>query len=59
VLGKKHLVNEVYDELVFHEPSAMMHQCLTNTKHLSLAVYKHEIDCKWIQLRFLYVNSAN
>ncbi|KAF6036914.1 Gas41 [Bugula neritina] len=44
VLGKKHLVNEVYDELVFHEPSAMMHQCLTNTKHLSLAVYKHEID---------------
>ena len=46
MLGKKHLVNEIYDELVFQEPSAMMHQCLTNTRPLTLAPYKHDIDCK-------------
>jgi len=44
MLGKKHLVNEIYDELVFQEPSAMMHQCLTNTRPLTLAPYKHDID---------------
>lgn len=44
MLGKKHLVAEFYDELVFQDPSSMMQQLLTNTRPLTLGTYKHETD---------------
>ncbi|XP_064642335.1 YEATS domain-containing protein 4-like [Lineus longissimus] len=43
-LGKKSLVVEIYDELVFHEPTALMQQLLTSTRPLTLSAYKHETD---------------
>ncbi|XP_067133706.1 YEATS domain-containing protein 4 [Centruroides vittatus] len=44
MLGKKHLVSEFYDELIFQDPSAMMQQLLTSCRQLTLAPYKHETD---------------
>ncbi|XP_076315313.1 YEATS domain-containing protein 4 Gas41 isoform X2 [Tachypleus tridentatus] len=44
MLGKKHLVSEFYDELIFQDPSAMMQQLLTSTRQLTLGPYKHETD---------------
>ncbi|XP_023211406.1 YEATS domain-containing protein 4-like [Centruroides sculpturatus] len=44
MLGKKHLVSEFYDELIFQDPSAMMQQLLTSCRQLTLGPYKHETD---------------
>ena len=44
--NKKPLVSEFYEELIFQEPSAMMHQLLANPRQLTLGEYKHETDCK-------------
>ncbi|XP_060077597.1 YEATS domain-containing protein 4-like [Ylistrum balloti] len=44
MLGKKSLVVEYYDELVFQDPTSMMHHALTNTRPMSLGTYKHETD---------------
>jgi len=42
--GKKNLVSEFYDELVFQDPSAVMHQLLTQQRPVTLGAYKHETD---------------
>ncbi|XP_076069606.1 YEATS domain-containing protein 4 Gas41 isoform X2 [Oratosquilla oratoria] len=42
--NKKPLVSEFYEELIFQDPSAMMHQLLTNTRQLTLGEYKHDTD---------------
>lgn len=44
VLGKKCLVSELYDEVIFQDPSAMMQQLLTSSRQLTLGPYKHETD---------------
>lgn len=44
MLGKKSLVAEFYDEMVFQDPTAMMQQLLTNTRPISLGTYKHDTD---------------
>lgn len=44
MLGKKQLVSESYDELIFSEPTVMMQQLLTNTRPLTVGPYKHEFD---------------
>lgn len=41
---KKYLTSEFYDEIVFHEPTAMMYQLLKNTNQLSLSAPKHETN---------------
>ncbi|XP_077508200.1 YEATS domain-containing protein 4-like [Amblyomma americanum] len=46
MLVKKQLVSESYDELIFSEPTVIMHQHLTNTRPLSVGPYKHEFDFK-------------
>lgn len=45
--GSKNLVNEYYDEIIFHEPSSFFYQMLTSTKALSPGSKKHETDCKF------------
>ncbi|XP_028519379.1 YEATS domain-containing protein 4 [Exaiptasia diaphana] len=40
--GKKQLVAEFYDEIIFQDPTQMMHQCLLSTKQLQPT--KHEKD---------------
>jgi YEATS domain-containing protein 4 len=41
---KKHLVSEFYDELIFQDPSVMMQQLLSSTRHLTLYPIRHETD---------------
>ncbi|XP_070560968.1 YEATS domain-containing protein 4-like [Ptychodera flava] len=44
MLGKKNVVSEQYDELIFQDPTQMMQQLLTNTRQLTLGPHKHETD---------------
>lgn len=44
MLGKKSLVMEFYDELIFQDPTAMMQQLLTNVRPFTMAIYKHDTD---------------
>ncbi|XP_071839679.1 YEATS domain-containing protein 4-like [Apostichopus japonicus] len=44
MLGKKTLVSEHYDEMIFQDPTLMMQQLLVNTRPLTLGPYKHETD---------------
>ncbi|ELU10838.1 hypothetical protein CAPTEDRAFT_115398, partial [Capitella teleta] len=42
MLGRKSLVVEQYDELIFQDPSALLQQMLTTLKPITLGAYKHE-----------------
>lgn len=44
MLGKKSLVVEFYDELVFQDPTIMMQNILQNLRPISMGTYKHEND---------------
>lgn len=44
MLGKKTVVSEWYDEMIFQDPVIMMHSLLTTTRQLTLGAYKHETD---------------
>lgn len=46
MLGKKILVSEFYEEIVFQDPTALMQNLLTNTRQLTVGPWKHETDCK-------------
>lgn len=41
---KKSLTSEFYDEIIFHEPSAMMYQLLTHPTQLTAMGLRHETD---------------
>ncbi|EDO41492.1 predicted protein [Nematostella vectensis] len=47
--GKKQLVAEFYDEIIFQDPTQMMHQCLLSTRQLP--PMKHESDWPEIEQR--------
>jgi hypothetical protein len=42
----KGLLSESYDEIVFQDPTQLMHHLLTNTKQLTLARWEHNTNCK-------------
>ena len=44
---KKPLVSEYYEELLFHDPSALMKQLLTTSRPLTICQYTHDTDCKY------------
>lgn len=44
IQSKKHLVNEYYDEIVFHEPSQNLFNLLSHKKRLINGQYVHETD---------------
>jgi len=44
VQGRKTVVSEFYDELVFQDPTQYMHTLLTTTRALTLSAYKHTTD---------------
>ncbi|KAK7093862.1 YEATS domain-containing protein 4-like [Littorina saxatilis] len=44
MLGKKSLVAEYYDELVFQDPTSAMQQMLSNVRPICVGAYKHETD---------------
>lgn len=46
VVGKKPVVSEFYEEIVFQEPTAMMQQLLTNIPQLTTPPIKNDADCK-------------
>lgn len=43
-LGKKSLVSEFYEEIIFQDPTALMQQLLSSTKPLTLGAWRHETD---------------
>jgi YEATS domain-containing protein 4 len=45
--GRKKLVNEYYDEIIFHEPSQFFYNLLNTNKLLTNGIYKHDTDCKY------------
>ncbi|XP_072877039.1 YEATS domain-containing protein 4 isoform X2 [Chlorocebus sabaeus] len=51
MLGKKTVVSEFYDEMIFQDPTAMMQQLLTTSRQLTLGAYKHETECLTMWLR--------
>nr|XP_026690149.1 YEATS domain-containing protein 4 [Ciona intestinalis] len=42
--NKKAVISEFYDEMVFQDPSTMMHSLLTSNRQLTLGAHKHETD---------------
>ncbi|KAG5882716.1 hypothetical protein JTB14_020560 [Gonioctena quinquepunctata] len=40
------LVSESYDEIVFQDPTQLMHHLLINTKQLTLGRWEHNTNCK-------------
>nr|CAB3267822.1 YEATS domain-containing protein 4-like [Phallusia mammillata] len=44
ILSKKTVVSESYDEMIFQDPSVMMHSLLTSCRQLTLGAHKHETD---------------
>ena len=44
VIGKKIVISESYDEMIFQDPTVMMHSLLTSNRQLTLGAYKHETD---------------
>lgn len=44
VQGRKTVVSEFYDEIVFQDPTQYMHTLLTTTRPLTLSAYKHTTD---------------
>nr|XP_010970315.2 YEATS domain-containing protein 4-like [Camelus bactrianus] len=44
MLGKKTVVSEFCDEMIFQDPTAMMQQLLTTSRQLTLGAYKHETE---------------
>jgi len=44
VIGKKIVISESYDEMIFQDPTIMMHSMLTSNRTLTLGAYKHETD---------------
>ncbi|XP_001605429.2 YEATS domain-containing protein 4 [Nasonia vitripennis] len=43
-IGKKNLVSEFYDEIIFQDPSALMQHLLSSTKPLTTGIWKHDTD---------------
>lgn len=44
--GKKGLVSESYEEIVFQEPTQLMQHYLTNSQPVSNEPWVHDTDCK-------------
>lgn len=45
--GKKVLVSEQYEEIVFQEPTQLMQQLLTNVQPVTGGSWKHDTDCEY------------
>ncbi|KAK0179195.1 hypothetical protein PV327_008009 [Microctonus hyperodae] len=42
--GKKNLVSEFYEEIVFQDPTALMQHLLSSTRPITLGTWRHESD---------------
>lgn len=52
--SKKGLVSESYEEIVFQEPTQLMQHYLTNVQTITNGAYKHDTDCGYFLLTFLF-----
>ena len=50
MLGKKSVVSEFYDEMMFQDPTAIMHQLLTSCQ-FTLGAYKHETEFAELEVK--------
>ena len=57
VVGKKPVVSEFYEEIVFQEPTLMMQQLLTDIPQLTTPAVKHDIDCKLFLIDFSFIKT--
>ena len=55
VVGKKPVVSEFYEEIVFQEPTALMQGLLTNVPQLTTPPVKHDADCKSLNSSFAFI----
>lgn len=46
--GKKGLVSESYEEIVFQEPTQLMQHYLTNSQPITNEPWVHDTDCKFV-----------
>ena len=44
IQGRKTVISECYDEMIFHEPTQYIHTLLTTTRPITLDAYKHDTD---------------
>ena len=44
IQGRKSVIAEVYDEVIFQDPTQYMYTLLTTTRKLTLSAYKHETN---------------
>ena len=44
IQGRKSVISECYDEIIFQDPTHYMYTLLTTTRKLTLAAYKHETN---------------
>lgn len=44
IQGRKSVISEVYDEVIFQDPTQYMYTLLTTTRKLTLSAYKHETN---------------
>nr|CAD7257978.1 unnamed protein product [Timema shepardi] len=45
IQARKTLISEFYEEIVFQDPTNLMHHMLTSTSQLSHGTWKHDTDC--------------
>uniref|UniRef100_A0A5F9C160 YEATS domain containing 4 n=1 Tax=Oryctolagus cuniculus TaxID=9986 RepID=A0A5F9C160_RABIT len=51
MLGKKTVVSEFCDEMIFQDPTATMQQLLTTSRQLTLGAYKHETEFAELEVK--------
>uniref|UniRef100_A0A8C0D0H9 YEATS domain-containing protein n=1 Tax=Balaenoptera musculus TaxID=9771 RepID=A0A8C0D0H9_BALMU len=51
MLGKKTVVSELYDEMIFQDTTAMIQQLLTTSHQLTLGSYKHETEFAELEVK--------
>ncbi|KAB1270582.1 YEATS domain-containing protein 4 [Camelus dromedarius] len=51
MLGKKTVVSEFCDEMIFQDPAAMMQQLLTTSRQLTLGACKHETEFAELEVK--------
>ena len=44
IQGRKSVISECYDEVIFQDPTQYMYTLLTTTRKLTLSAYKHETN---------------
>lgn len=53
-LGKKSLVSEFYEEIVFQDPTALMQHLLSSNRPMTLGAWRHNTDCLYSNHGYIF-----